>query len=92
MFSRNSVYPLSRDGTFSAHIYGDHDQVSSYMSYYRKEKLGWIGKENALRRYAEPKHLRFDISAKQDLPLLDSQIGASEPPLFSVILHGLLLN
>ena len=40
MFSRNSIYPLSRDGAFSAHINGDHDHVSRYKSYYQKDKLG----------------------------------------------------
>ena len=52
MFSRNSIYPLPRDGTFSAHIKGDHDHVSRYKSYCQKEKLGLIGKKNLLRRYA----------------------------------------
>ena len=39
----------------------------------------------------EPKHPRFNIAAKQDLPLLDRQIDAFEQPLSSIILHGLLV-
>ena len=30
MFSRNSIYPLPRDGAFFAHINGDDDHVSRY--------------------------------------------------------------
>ena len=37
------------------------------------------------------KHPKFNISAKQDLPLHDSRIGAFEPLLFNVIIHGFLL-
>ena len=77
MVSRNSIYALPRDGTY--HINGDHDHVSRYKSYYQKDKLG------------ESKHPRFNISAKQDLLLPDSRIGAFQPPLFSTIIHGLLL-
>ena len=79
MVSRNSIYALPRDGTFSAHINGDHDHVSRYKSYYQKDKLG------------KPKHPRFNISAKQYLLLPDSRIGTFEPPLFSAIIHRLLL-
>ena len=39
MFSRNSIYPVFRDGALSAHINGDHDHVSRYKSYYQKDKL-----------------------------------------------------
>ena len=73
MVSRNSIYPLPRDGTFSAHINGDHNHVSRYKSYYQKDKLGWIGEKSLLRRNAQPKHPRYNISAKQDLPLPESR-------------------
>ena len=36
MLSGNSIYPLPRDGAFSAHISADHDHVS----YYQKDQLG----------------------------------------------------
>ena len=52
MFSRNSIYLLHRDGAFSAHINGDHDQVSRYKSHCQKDKLGQKGEKNLLRRYA----------------------------------------
>ena len=38
--SRNSIYPLPRDGVLSTHINSDHDHVSTYKSYYQKDKLG----------------------------------------------------
>ena len=47
MFSRNSIYPLPRDGGLSGHINGDHDHVSRYMSYYQKDKVGWIGEKTS---------------------------------------------
>ena len=40
MFSNNFVYPLPRDGAFSAHINVDHDHVSKYKSYCQNDKLG----------------------------------------------------
>ena len=40
MFSRNSIYPPSRDGDFPAHINGDHVHVSTYKSCDPKDKLG----------------------------------------------------
>ena len=40
MFSRNSIYPLPRDGALSAHINGDHNSASGYKSYYQKDNLG----------------------------------------------------
>ena len=52
MFSRNSIYSLPHDGAFSAQINGDDDHISRYKSYYRKDKLGWIGKKILLRRHA----------------------------------------
>ena len=90
MVSRNSIYPLPRDGAFSAHVNGDHDHVSRYKPYYQKDELDWIGEKSLLRRNAYPKRPRFNISAKQDLPLPDSRIDAFEPPLSSAIIHGLL--
>ena len=40
MDSRNSIYPIPRDGDFSTHINGGYDHVSKYKSYYQKDKLG----------------------------------------------------
>ena len=40
MFSCNSIYPPPRDGAFSPHISGDHDHISMYKSYCRKDKPG----------------------------------------------------
>ena len=37
MFLCHSIYPLPRDGTFSAHINGEHDHDSRHKSYYQKE-------------------------------------------------------
>ena len=70
-FSRNSIYPLSRDETFSGHI---KVQVQVLLS---KRQTEQNRRENLLQRYAYTKHHRFNISAKQDLPLPDSRIGAS---------------
>ena len=39
MFSRNSIYPPSRDGAFAAHINDDHNHVSRYKTYYQNDKL-----------------------------------------------------
>ena len=39
MFSCNSIYPLPRDGALSAQINGNHDHVSQYKSYYKKDKM-----------------------------------------------------
>ena len=39
MFSRNTIYLLPHDGALFAHINGDHDQVSRYKFYYKKDKL-----------------------------------------------------
>ena len=80
MVSRNSIYPLPHDGAFSAHINGDHDHVS----YYQKDQLGWIGEKSLFQRNALSKNPRFNISAKQDLPLPDSRIGAFEPPYIAI--------
>ena len=72
MFSGNSINPLPHDEAFSIPINGNHDHVSRYKFYCLKDKLGEIGKKNLLCCYAWPKHPRFNISAKQDLPLPDS--------------------
>ena len=90
MLSCNSMYPLPRDETFSAHIHGDHDHLSRSKTYYQKYKLGCIDEKILLLHHAYPKHPRFSNCAKQDLSLLDSPIGALEPLLTSVITHGLL--
>ena len=86
-----SIYPLPRDGAFSTRLNDDHDHVSSYKSYYQKDKLGWIGGKILLQCYVWPKYPRFSNWSKQDLPFPDSQIGAFEPPLSSAIIHGLLI-
>ena len=85
MFSCNSKYPLSRDGAFSAHINDKHYYVSRCNSYYQKDKIGLIGEKILYR------HPRFSNCAKENLPFPSSQKGASEPPLSSVIIHGLFL-
>ena len=36
MFSRKSIYSLTRDGAPSAHVNGDYNHVSRYESYYQK--------------------------------------------------------
>ena len=90
MFSRNSIYLLPRDGAFSTYINGSHECVSRYKSYYQKDILSWIGQKILLRCHAWPKHPRFNISVKQNLPFPDSRIGAFEPPLFSTIITGIL--
>ena len=35
----NYIYSLPRDGTISAQLNGDHDHISRYKSYYKKDKL-----------------------------------------------------
>ena len=47
MFSRNSMYPLPRDGVISAHINGDH--VSMYKSWIG---TSWIGEKILLWHHA----------------------------------------
>ena len=54
MLSRNSIYPLHRDGALSAYINGDHEHVFRYKSYCQRDKVGWIGEKILLRRYAMP--------------------------------------
>ena len=51
IFSRSSIYPLTRDGALSAHINSDHDHVYRYKSYYQKNKVGWIGEKILLLRH-----------------------------------------
>ena len=55
------------------------------------EKLVEQAKTGSLRHYAQPRHPRLNGNVKQDLPLPESQIGALKQPLFSAIIHGLLL-
>ena len=47
MFLPNSVYPLSFDGTLSAHINDNHGQVSRCKSYYQKRQTGLNRQENS---------------------------------------------
>ena len=59
-----------------------------YISMATMTTFPGIGEKTLLRPHAKPKHPKFNISAKQNLPLPDNQIGTSEPPLFSAIMHG----
>ena len=86
MSSRNSIYPLPRNGALSARINGF--QVQILLS---KRQTGLNRPENPPRHHGQPKPPRLSNCAKRGLPLPDSQIGALETPLSSAIIHGLLL-
>ena len=90
-FSRNSIYPLPSDGSLSTHINGKNDYVSRYKSFYQNDKLDWLDMKILLWHHAFLKNPRFNISAKQDLPLPNNRIAAFEPTLFSSIIPNPLL-
>ena len=90
MRSRNPLYPLPK--AFSVHINGDHDDhVSRYKSY--SLKRNWVEQARGMsfKTILSPNipHLTFLYQARPSL--LDSRIGALEPPLYSTIIHRLLL-
>ena len=85
MFLCHSIYPLPRDGTFSAHINGEHDHDSRHKSYYQKEV-----RKPSFGAMPNPNIPGLAIVLNNTLPP-DSLIPALEPPLSSLIMHGLLL-
>ena len=65
--------------------------MTTFPVHYWKNRQGLSGNKVLLQRNGYPKLHRFSNCAKEDLPLLGSQIVAFKPSLFSAIIHGLLL-
>ena len=55
------------------------------------DNLDWIGENRSPSAQSLTQHPRLNNNVKRDLPLPDRRIGALEPPLYSGIIHGLLL-
>ena len=86
MRSRNPVYPLPQ-GAFSVHINGDHNHVSRYKSYSWMET--GLNRQESFSFGAMPSPNIPDLTtARQDLFLPDSRIGAFEPSLYGIIIHA----
>lgn len=72
---------IFRAGVDAAYIIGDHGYILNYQSNQSKDRLSWIRDKTVHLRHAFVKHSRYKVSAKLDLSLPDSQIGAFESQL-----------
>ena len=88
MHSSNQVCTLSQ-GALLLHSNGDHNHVSRHKSYSWME-TGLNRRESFSFGVMPSSNIPDLATARQDLSLTDSQIGAFEPSLYAAIIQAAL--